>query len=329
MIWVEILSHHNEIAARFRVAGPEARIGRGYNNDVIVDDPYVAAEHLHLFRDDDGQLVVEDLGSANGVYLNGSTQRSPRIIVDGKQSIRIGRTFLRIREGSFAVEPERVGNPERRSLPIALAAILSVVLLGCGEIKIWLSQTTEVQPSTYLGPLLGLVITVLAWAGMWTLLSRIFSGSSRFLRNLLITLAGGIAMTLYGGISQFAAYALTWSTPVTCSFAVIWLIAAVMCFFQLTKIGPPRPWLKGSIIAVLLVVAVTAQALQLSEAYFNSGRENTPRRLMPPSLRIAPVHDEAAFFGEIAKLKAKLDEDRTKARPDDPIPGTEPAGSGR
>src|SRR5262249_6151700 len=134
------------------------------------------------------------------------------------------------------------------------------------------------------------------------------------------TLTGGLAMTLYSWISQFVAYALTWSAPATYNFAALWLIGAVMCFFHLAKVGPPRPWLKGSIIAMLLVVAVTAQALQLSEAHFRSGRQNLARLLMPPSLRIAPLHDEAAFFGEIAKLKAKHDEDRTKARPDDPIP---------
>ncbi len=320
MIWVEILSRQHEITARFRLPGQEARIGRGYNNDIIVDDPYVAAEHLRLFRDEAGQLVVEDLGSANGVYLDGSTQRLARIIVDGKQPIRIGQTFLRIREGSFAVEPERVGGPERRGWPIALAAVLSVLLIGLSMSRLWLGQTSEVQPTTYLQPLLSLVVTVLAWAGLWALLSRIFSGSSRFLRNLLITLTGGFAISLYSAIAQFVAYALTWSAPITYNFATIWVIGAVMCFFHLMKIGPPRLWLKGSILATLMVAAVAVQALQLSETYFKSGRQNTPRLLLPPALRIAPLHDGGAFFADIAKLKAKLDEDRVKARPEDPVP---------
>jgi hypothetical protein len=320
MIWVEILSRQHEITARFRLPGQEARIGRGYNNDIIVDDPYVAAEHLHLFRDEAGQLVVEDLGSANGVYLDGSTQRLARIIVDGKQPIRIGQTFLRIRDGSFAVAPERVGGRERRGWPMVLAAVLSVLLIGLSMSRLWLGQTSEVQPTTYLQPLLSLVVTVLAWAGLWALLSRIFSGSSRFLRNLLITLTGGFAISLYSAIAQFVAYALTWSTPVTYNFAAIWLIGAVMCFFHLMKIGPSRLWLKGSILATLLVAAVAVQALQLSETYFKSGRQNTPRLLLPPALRIAPLHDAGAFFGDIGKLKAKLEEDRVKARPEDPVP---------
>ena len=218
MIWVEILSRHREVAARFRFAGPERGIGRGYNNDVILDDPYVAAEHLRVFRDDAGRLVAEDLGSANGIYLERQRVAGlSRIIIDGKQPIRIGHTYLRIREANFAVEPERVSSPERKRLPVVVAAVLAV-LLAVWTTPDLLAQTAQVQPTTYLGPLLALGVTVLGWAGIWALLSRVFSGSSRFLRNLLITLTGGLAMTLYSWIAQFVAYALTWSTTCDLQF---------------------------------------------------------------------------------------------------------------
>src|SRR5262249_52392871 len=118
MIWVEILSRHRDIAARFRFSGPEVNIGRGYDNDVIVDDPYVAARHLRGFRDGEGRLVAEDLGSSNGTFVDGSKTRLPRILLDGKQPIRIGHTFLRVREPSHAVEPERMAPAQRDILPI-------------------------------------------------------------------------------------------------------------------------------------------------------------------------------------------------------------------
>src|SRR5581483_5844146 len=137
--------------------------------------------------------------------LDGSKQRLARVLVDGKQPIRIGQTYLRIREGSFTVEPERVGRPERHAWPMVLAAVLGVAVLASDEIRTWLNQTSEVQPTTYLAPLLGVAIAVLAWAGMWALLSRIFAGRSLFLRNLLITLAGGLAISLYNEIAQFVA----------------------------------------------------------------------------------------------------------------------------
>jgi hypothetical protein len=59
---------------------------------------------------------------------------------------------------------------------------------------------------------------------------------------------------------------------------------------------------------------VTVQTLQRSEAFSDSGRQNTAHVLMPPSFRAVPFRDQAAFFGEIASLKAKLDGDRAETR---------------
>src|SRR6185436_14367917 len=147
MIWVEVLSRHRDIAARFRIAAPEARIGRGYDNDVIIDDPYVAAQHLRVFRDETGQLVAEDLGSTNGTFLDGGRSRLARIVVDGKHPIRIGQTHLRIREIHHEVERERVAAPEWRTLPIAAAAALGASLLGLSALQVWLAQTVELRAS--------------------------------------------------------------------------------------------------------------------------------------------------------------------------------------
>ena len=104
MIWVEILSHHRDVEASIRVSGPEALIGRGYDNDVIVDDPYVAVQHLRIFRDNSGQIVAEDVGSANGTFLDGGKDRLQRIVIDGAKPIRIGQTFLRVRAPDFVVD---------------------------------------------------------------------------------------------------------------------------------------------------------------------------------------------------------------------------------
>ena len=315
MIWVEILSRHRDIAARVRIAGPEARIGRGYDNDVIVDDPYVAARHLRVFRDEAGQLVAEDMGSVNGTFLDRGRSRLARIIVDGDKPIRIGQTYLRVRGVNYAVERERPARPERWMLPILAAAALGGMTLGISLLKVWFSQTSESRVSSYLMPSLVLIATVLAWAGLWALLSRVFSGQSRFLRNLMIVLVGAFAITLYNELAQIFAFAWTWPVGVTYQYVSIWSIIAAMCFFHLREVGRVRLWLKGAIVTTVLAILIAVQALQQSEAFFDSGRQNTTRLLMPPSFRAVPSRDEAAFFGEIADLKAKLDRDRSQAKP--------------
>jgi len=70
----------------------------------------------------------------------------------------------------------------------------------------------------------------------------------------------------------------------------------------------------------LLLTAIAVQTPQRSEAFSDSNRQNASRLLMPPAFRLVPLRDESEFFVKIAKLKGRLDGDRTEAR------GTRPAG---
>ena len=101
----------------------------------------------------------------------------------------------------------------------------------------------------------------------------------------------------------------------------IWSIIAAACFFHLHAIGRTRLWLKGTIVAVLLVAMIAVLALQQSEAFSDSGRQQATRQLLPPSFRSVPLQDENAFFGDIGKLKARLDGDRARPAPAPGEPG--------
>src|SRR5262249_17971492 len=114
MIWVEILSRSHAVTARHRCAGPDVRIGRSYDNDVVVDDPYVDPHHLRIARDEAGALVAEDLGSVNGLYDVQTSHRMKWLVVDGDRLVSIGRTCLRIREANYAVAAARLAEPPGR-----------------------------------------------------------------------------------------------------------------------------------------------------------------------------------------------------------------------
>jgi FHA domain-containing protein len=314
MIWIEILSKHRDVAGRFRVDATEISIGRGYDNHVILDDPYVAARHVRIFRDGEGRLVAEDLGSANGLYLDRSKSRKPQLVLDGIKPIRIGQTLLRVRDAGHAVEPERPVGSERGALPVVAAIVLGVLLLAINALMTWFAQTSEAHASDYLVPTLTMIGTVVAWVGVWALLSRLFSGRSHFLRHLLIAQAGLIAFWIYSEFAQVASFSLTWSAVFTYGYVVSWIVLAAICFLHLREVGRTHLLAKGVVVGLLLVVAIAVQTVQRSEAFANSGRPNVNHVLMPPSLRLAPLRNEQAFFDDIAGLKAQLDADRAEAR---------------
>ncbi len=69
-------------------------IGRE-NADLTVDDAEVSRRHV-VVRLVDGQLEVEDLGSANGTFVNGSRIEGP-VRVGGGAKIRVGQTEFEVR----------------------------------------------------------------------------------------------------------------------------------------------------------------------------------------------------------------------------------------
>jgi pSer/pThr/pTyr-binding forkhead associated (FHA) protein len=78
----------------FSFAG-EAVIGRGASADVSIPDPSISRRHV-LARLEGKTVVLEDLGSANGTYLNGEAVRSATRAEAG-DILRIGAVDLELR----------------------------------------------------------------------------------------------------------------------------------------------------------------------------------------------------------------------------------------
>jgi Inner membrane component of T3SS, cytoplasmic domain len=314
MIWVEVLSRNRVVLTRHHCAGREIRVGRSYDNDIIVDDPYVDPRHLRIMRNEAGLLVAEDLGSVNGLFSDQSPDRTERLVVDGNRLICIGRTYLRIREEGHAVAPARVASHQVRSWP--LLVVLGVAALGGVALFQWLGETSEPKPSDYLMMLLLVCCVVLVWAGGWAMLSRVFSGHASFERNLLIALWGALAFALGEEVAGLAAFALSWIAVDTYSYVAAWAVLAVVCFLHLREMSASRLWLKAGATAALAVVAIGMQTLlQLEQRSdvalsFYTEQQGDLRRHLPPALRLAPLRSEKAFFTGAARLKAKLDDDR-------------------
>jgi len=313
MIWVEVLSRSHAVLARHRCDGPEIRIGRGYDNDVVLDDPWVDPSHLRIVRSETGGLMAEDLGSVNGLHSDRSTDRVERLAIDGNRLIGVGRTWLRVREASHDVAPARVAQRQARGIP--LLVVLGAASVGLTLLSLWLSETSEPKPSSYVAVLLLLCGIVLVWAGGWAALSRLFSGHAAFERNLLIALGGALAFSLGGEAFGIAAFTLSWSDLAAYDYVGAWALLAGVTFLHLREMSSARLGLKGSVTAVLAVVAIGAHTLfQLDRAAdpFGADRQGEVRRYLPPAFRLAPLRSEEDFLASAARLQTQIDHDRAE-----------------
>jgi hypothetical protein len=65
-----------------------ALLGRGADADIVLEDSFSSSQHARLIPQGDA-VVLEDLGSTNGTYLNGEPLGGPQPLHDGDR-IRIG-----------------------------------------------------------------------------------------------------------------------------------------------------------------------------------------------------------------------------------------------
>jgi hypothetical protein len=89
-------------------------LGRDAANDIVIADPEVSRHHARLVRQPDGSVVLEDLGSTNGTYINGQRLLGPRPLRHGDQ-VGLGETIVLLYQAPSA-EPDAtlIGAPGTR-----------------------------------------------------------------------------------------------------------------------------------------------------------------------------------------------------------------------
>ena len=70
-------------------------MGRSAETDVVLDDPYASEFHMRLVAQDSG-MVLHDLGSTNGTYINGRRVTAPTTLRRG-DNIQVGKTVMEVR----------------------------------------------------------------------------------------------------------------------------------------------------------------------------------------------------------------------------------------
>jgi ABC transport system ATP-binding/permease protein len=68
-------------------------IGRGRECDLVLDDPMISRQHATIYKDRSGGLMIEDMGSANGTFVNGRRIQQPTKLAP-ETPIYMGRHVL-------------------------------------------------------------------------------------------------------------------------------------------------------------------------------------------------------------------------------------------
>ena len=94
-----LVMHSGPLAGRaFPMEKTELFVGRDLSNDIVINDPEVSRRHARLFLQGNN-FVLEDLGSTNGIAVNGQRLLGPYILHPG-ETVVFGEHITAVFEAS-------------------------------------------------------------------------------------------------------------------------------------------------------------------------------------------------------------------------------------
>ena len=298
VIVAEILDKSGRVHERLRLTRFPVSIGRGYGNDLILDDDFVSAEHARIELDETGQAVLTDLNSYNGSFLLPQLEKIRRLPLGSDSLVRLGHTLLRLRTPECVVPKARhdsLGvNRASRWLAGSFGALITLgMVFALMLIESYQSSTQVIQPEQLLLHALPVVLSIPVWASLWALASRTFAHHAYYMAHVTIASLGVIGFYLLDVGSAYLAFGLSTSASADLLFEFAGgVVAAAMLYGHLRFATLLRP---RSVATTAVLVSTSLLGLSLFTTHVNS----------------LEYSDEIPYPGELKPLMFKLSKSRT------------------
>lgn len=88
-----VLNFNGRVVSETPFTGDALTIGRGSGNDITIDNPAISSKHARILREKDF-IVLEDLGSTNGTFVNG--EKVKKAVINSADNITVGKHQLKL-----------------------------------------------------------------------------------------------------------------------------------------------------------------------------------------------------------------------------------------
>lgn len=256
-------------------------LGRGYDNDLIINDPYVDARHVRLDYDiERKRFVLIDLGSENGVRLEDNVspplQPGETATLESGAIVVLGKTRYRILRSNHAVPPAlrlSYWDPAYAMLGTWRAFTVIIALaLGLEALVLYWKQPYTDQLHQDLIPSLYLVFLAFGYGLAWVMVARVQRHEGRLLMHANLVLLALVGVNLYLLIEPVLAFNLDWlllggqlSTLLAC--LGLFLMMYVSCY---QSTGLTRAKRLGVSLALPGIVILGVMVAEVNQPEFQS-----------------------------------------------------------
>ena len=309
---IEVLNRNGQVVQRLPWNGRHLRIGRAYDNDMIVDDHYVCPHHLELLLDT-GRLLARDLGSVNGSYTGPG--KDPVQVVELTDGLTIQFGHSQLRYHASGGEVAATWRDTARHGPLAVlgkswvvlfAAMLAIAALAADSL---LESPDKPELLNIAGEMLYPLMAVLLWAGFWSLLNRLMTNRANFHIHLAIALIAMAGLFLSDQLVSLLAFALGWNDSVDWLDYLSQSAVGAMTIYSHLRYAMPGVAARQAMVAtaVALILVGTPQIGDVIERNEFSNLPYLEPLLWPPAFRLVRGESIDEFFDQSTSLRETLD----------------------
>lgn len=308
---IELLNSQGKSIGIHKFSQAEIRIGRSYDNDVILLDPHSCAEHAILSCDEQGQWQLRDLNSANGT-LNSRGQRVAVVSISASgQELTLGKQRLRVFFSAAAVAPTRLLATGWHSLrllsSIPLLVMLLVLLAANLAYDTWVGVLGEAAENwqRQLLAIPFLLLALLLWPALLALWARFRSHDAHFRQQATLVYAVAVFWLLW----QISANWLGFNFSNTWILTVLQLLLPTLLLFCLFWYGFTLAGVQRKGVQWLLALVLTSTYWLVP--YIQSAGPNLQPQyqaeLLPQSFLITTPTSPDVFLAQTEALYQQAD----------------------
>ncbi|MEP2650838.1 MAG: FHA domain-containing protein [Paraglaciecola sp.] len=316
-IVLELLSRKNIPLKHFKFEQDYVNVGRDFNNDLRLDDPYVCPSHMLVAMDpESGLLMVNDCKSANGIKVNNKFVTQAKL--NPQDIIKVGRTRLRIIDTKAPLAEAIPLSELEENLSwlnrVPLAVALSMMCLGLMLVLQFFSSVNEFNILKALPTELSELAAFCIWPLCFAVLAKVVKKESHLTSQVNLTLL----MFLFVNVLLLSKNIVIFNIHPGGWFAWLeLLLLAVLTggFIWLTLfIGFHQTNRRRNIISFLMTATITTPIYVLG--FLNSGDFN-PRPmydpiLLPPTYDVTGSIDTQEFLEKTESLFLNVDKLKIK-----------------
>lgn len=249
-------------------------IGRGWQNDLIVNDQYTDAKHLSLSIDESGVLSVRDLETKNGSRINKKIVTTEQVYEQGS-IIQVGESQLRFYNAeqtvmpALALDTTHIFSRKYNSLPFV--GLLTFIALLALYFYFYFFSGREFSANNAFSTITGFCILGVIWVFIAGFIGKLFRQETNIGMHWMLLCVLTIAMTIFNLPVEIIKFNID-SSLVSTIIDQIFIAVGVSVFVYASLSFATRLSTKKKLVSALLLT-LTPQLMIASSPMLKEPRE--------------------------------------------------------